>query len=392
MKLRNIVRSLVVAAAIASAAPLPGFAQAPAGAPAAPPIRSPEVHADRRITFRVSAPQANAVSLRLEGNAQTQPLTKDPSGVWSVTIGPVEPEIYSYNFVIDGVRALDFANNTVSSGLALGSNLVEVPGTPPRFDEVQDVPHGSVNIHSYASAIQKTTRGLYVYVPAEYYTAATRRYPVLYLYHGGGGYEADWVRNGRANVIMDNLIAAKRAAPMIVVMPNNNNLTGSGPIAGPNPVANSNAKVIARELLTEIMPFVESHYRVAGNRESRAIAGLSAGGGTAFPTGLANLDTFSVVGEFSSGMFGQGSLTSTPVVSAAQIVPGLFDNVPATARRLKLLYMSCGTDDPRMPFQEATYEDLKKRGFNPVFVKFGGAHQWKVWRHSLHDFAPRIFK
>ena len=391
MKLFRILAVVVVIAAAGVAVSFRGLAQAPAPAAAAA-IRSPEVHPDRSITFRVQAPQAGTVSLRFEGNAQMHPMKKDPAGFWSVTIGPVEPEIYSYNFVVDGLRVLDLANNTVSSGLALGSNLVEVPGTPARFDEVQNVSHGSINIHSYRSAVQNTTRGLYVYVPAEYYTAAAKRYPVLYLYHGGGGYEADWVRNGRAGVIIDNLLAAKRAVPMIVVMPNNNNLIGSGPIAGPNPTANSNATVIGRELLTEIIPFVESHYRVLPDRESRAIAGLSAGGGTAFPTGLRNLDTFATVGEFSSGMFGQGAVATTPPVRADQIVPGLYDNVPATVRRLKLLYMSCGTEDPRMPFQELTYEDLKKRGFNPVFVKFSGAHQWKVWRHSLHDFAPRLFR
>ena len=395
MDLLKIVLAVVVVGGSGLAIPLRGLAQAPGAAPApAAAVRSPEVQPDRRITFRVHAPQASAVSLRFEGAVQTHAMTKDPAGVWSVTIGPVEPEIYSYNFVVDGLRVLDLANHTVSSGMALGSNLVEVPGTPARFDEVQNVPHGSVNIHSYRSAVQNATRGLYVYVPAEYYTAATKRYPVLYLYHGGGGYEADWSRNGRAAVIMDNLLAAKRAVPMIVVMPNNNNLAAAGGAQGGAnaPVPNPNTAVIARELLTEIIPFIESNYRSVAARESRAIAGLSAGGGTAFPTGLKNLDTFATVGEFSSGMFGQGTLAATPAVSADRIVPGLFDNVPATSRRLKLLYMSCGTEDPRMPFQVHTYEELKKRGFTPVFMKFAGAHQWKVWRHSLNDFAPRLFR
>jgi enterochelin esterase family protein len=371
-------------------------AQAPApsaGAPAATaPVRSPEVHADRRLTFRLGAPSAREVSLRFdEGNVQTHAMTRDGAGLWSVTIGPVDPELYVYNFVVDGLRVLDLANTNLKSGTALSSNVVEVPGAPARFDEAQNVPQGSVNIHPYTSTVQNAGRTMYVYVPDEYYTEKTKRYPVLYLYHGGGGMEADWVRDGRAAVILDNLIAAKKAVPMIVVMPNNNLVrpaaAGRGGAPGPPP----SAAILSRELLSDIIPFIESRYRVMANRESRAIAGLSAGGGTAFPTGLNNLDTFATVGEFSSGMFG-GTGNVTTAVRADVIVPGLFTNGAQKAARLKLLYMSCGTDDPRMPFQKQTFEDLTRNGFKPVFMGFAGAHQWKVWRHSLNDFAPRLFR
>ena len=378
------------------AAPVAAIAQTPAptaGAPAAaPPARSPEVHADRRITFRLAAPAAKEVSVRFdEGNVQTHAMTRDSAGLWSVTIGPVDPELYVYNFVVDGLRVLDLANTNLKSGTALSSNVVEVPAAPARFDETQTVPHGSVNIHPYTSSVQKAGRTMYVYVPDEYYTEKTKRYPVLYLYHGGGGMEADWVRDGRAAVILDNLIAAKKAVPMIVVMPNNNLVSpaagGRGAAPGPPP----SAATLARELLTDIIPFIESRYRVAANRESRAIAGLSAGGGTAFPTGLNNLDTFAAVGEFSSGMFG-GTGGVTTAVGADVIVPGLFTNAAQKAARLKLLYMSCGTEDPRMPFQKQTFDDLTRNGFKPVFMSFAGAHQWKVWRSSLNDFAPRLFR
>jgi len=373
-------------------------AQAPAPLAAAPavaaPVRSPEVHADRRITFRLVAPAAKDVTLSFdEGSVQTHAMTRDSAGLWSVTIGPVEPELYIYNFVVDGLRVLDLANTALKSGTALASNVVEVPGASPRFDEMQNVPHGSTNIHAYKSAVQNTTRTMYVYVPDEYYTERTKRYPVLYLYHGGGGMEADWVRDGRAAVILDNLIAARKAVPMIVVMPNNNLVSpagggrGRGAAPGPPP----SAAVLARELLTDIIPFVESRYRVTANRESRAIAGLSAGGGTAFPTGLNNLDAFAAVGEFSSGMFG-GTGGVTTAVRADVIVPDLFTNAAQKAARLKLLYMSCGTEDPRLPFQKQTFDDLTRQGFKPVFMSFAGAHQWKVWRYSLNDFAPRLFR
>lgn len=395
--------ALLVVAALALAGTTSSFAQTPgqapaAAAPAAAPaaVRSPEVHADRRITFRVNAPAAKAVSLSFdEDNVQTPAMTRDAAGVWSVTIGPVPPETYVYNFVVDGLRVLDLANNSVKSGVALSSNIVEVPGTPARFDQAQNVPRGSVNIHTYQSTVQNAARTMYVYVPDAYYTSPATRYPVLYLYHGGGGYEADWVRDGRAAVIMDNLIAGRQAVPMIIVMPNNTLVApaaggrGAGP-AAPGPPAS--AATLARELLTDIVPFIETRYRVVADRNSRAIAGLSAGGGTAFPTGLNNLDKFAYVGQFSSGMFGGTGANTTTGVSADVIVPGLFTDVATKQAQLKLLYMSCGSEDPRLPFQVKTFQELTARGYKPVMREFAGAHVWKVWRHSLQDFAPRLFR
>lgn len=372
------------------------FAQAPP-APAAA-VRSPEVHDDRRITFRVRAPMAKDVSLGFdEGTVQTHAMSRDAAGVWSVTIGPVAPEIYVYNFVVDGLRVLDLANTSLKSGTALASNIVEVPGTPARFDEVQNVPQGSVNIHSYRSTVQNAARTMYVYVPDEYYTSSTKRYPVLYLYHGGGGYEGDWTRDGRAAVIMDNLIGSRETVPMIIVMPNNTLVTpagggggrGAGP-AAPGPPAS--AATLARELISDIVPFIEARYRVVADRESRAIAGLSAGGGTAFPTGLNNLDHFAYVGQFSSGMFGGTGASTAAAVPVDAIVPTVFTEATQKQARLKLLYMSCGAEDPRMPFQKQAVASLAERGYKPVFRSFPGAHVWKVWRHSLHDFAPRLFR
>jgi enterochelin esterase-like enzyme len=378
----------------ALAAPVSAGAQAPTPAAAPAPVRSPEVHADRRITFRISAPAAKAVSLSFdEGNVQTHALTRDAAGVWTVTIGPVAPELYIYHFVVDGLRVLDLANTALKSGVALASNVVEVPGTPARFDEAQNVPRGSINIHSYRSTVQNAPRTMYVYVPDEYYTTAGKQYPVLYLYHGGGGYEGDWVRDGRAAVILDNLIAGGRAVPMIIVMPNNTLVApGGGRGAGAAPGPPPSAAVLARELLTDIVPFIQARYRVRTDRESRAIAGLSAGGGTAFPTGLNNLDAFAYVGQFSSGMFGGTGANAATAVAVDSIVPTIFTDAAQKQARLKLLYMSCGTEDPRMPYQKQAVAALVERGYKPVFMGFAGAHVWKVWRHSLHDFAPRLFR
>jgi enterochelin esterase family protein len=391
--------ALVLPAAWSGGTAGPGPIRLDAQAPAA--VRSPEVATDRRITFRLSAPKAASVSLSFdEGDVKTFAMTKGDAGVWSVTIGPVDPEIYIYNFVVDGLRVLDLQNTSLKSGVALASNVVEVPGSPARFDETQNVKHGGMVVHTYRSAVQNADRGLYVYVPAEYYTQATKRYPVLYLYHGGGGYEGDWSRDGRAGVILDNLIANGRAVPMIVVMPNNTLVApaagaragGPAPTATPGPPAS--AATLGRELLTDIMPFVETHYRVQAGRETRAIAGLSAGGGTAFTVGMNNLGSFATVAQFSSGMFGgTGAVATAPsAVSPDVIVPGLLKNAATNQKQLKLLYMSCGTEDPRLKYQRETVATLKASGYAPVWMEFKGAHQWKVWRYSLNDLAPRLFR
>jgi enterochelin esterase-like enzyme len=200
-------------------------------------------------------------------------------------------------------------------------------------------------------------------------------------------------------VIMDNLIARRQAVPMIIVMPNNTLVTSSGGDRGPGvgaapPGPPASAATLARELISDIIPFIESRYRVVANRESRAIAGLSAGGGTAFPTGLNNLDHFAYVGQFSSGMFG-GTGTGAniaPAVPVDVIVPTIFTEAAQKQPRLKLLYMACGAEDPRLPFQKQAVAALAERGYQPVFMSFAGGHVWKVWRHSLHDFAPRLFR
>jgi hypothetical protein len=167
-------------------------------------------------------------------------MIKGQNGVWTVTIGPVQPEIYNYSFLVDGAKTIDLANPLTNTGAGVESSVVEIPGDPPRFDQVQEVPHGSINIHMYPSGVSKTQRGLYVYVPPDYYSQPAKRFPVLYIYNGGGGFEWEWARNGRAGVILDNLIAQKKAAPMIIVMPSNRPGTPApGVILAPNvaPVA-----------------------------------------------------------------------------------------------------------------------------------------------------------
>jgi enterochelin esterase-like enzyme len=362
-------------------------------------IVSPEVLPDHRITFRINAPKATEAVLRFsEGGPQLHPMTKGEDGVWSVTIGPFEPEIYTYSFLIDGAKAIDLANPIVKVGVSVDASVVEVPGDPPRFDQVQGVPHGSINIHTYVSGVNKTQRGLYVYVPPDYDSQQAKRFPVLYLWHGAGGAEQDWSHDGRAAVILDNLIAKKTAVPMLIVMPNNASGTpapGVMPALGvslapPTGPGGANYPLLRRELLEEIIPFVSKRYRTIEDRESRAIAGLSAGGGTTLNVGLATLDMFAWIGEFSSGIFGGTTLYGQ--FDIEKVSPGFYKDPAATNKKLKLFYMSCGTEDPRMPFQKKALEDFRHHKINVTFAAFPGAHEWKVWRHSLADIAPKLFR
>ena len=374
-------------------------AQQPA-AGGAPPRRlvSPEVQPDRKITFRIAAPKAAEVQLRFsEGGPQTHPMTKGDDGVWSVTIGPVEPETYTYSFLVDGLKVLDMTNPDIKLGLAIDASVVEVPGAPPRFDQLQNVPHGSVNIHSYLSTAQDRQRAMYIYVPPQYYTEPSRKFPVFYLWHGGGGVESDWSRDGRAAIILDNLIAEKKALPMIIVMPNNNVLVrDQGGAFG-------SSSVLEKEVMNDIIPFVEKHYRVLTGRNNRAIAGLSAGGGTTMNVGMRRLDMFAYLGEFSTGLFGgtgpapgaaapAGGGTGYGVYDPEKVAPGMFQNLVSPAKKLKLFWMSVGTEDPRVPFQKKALAEFQSHGIQPIFKTYPGAHEWKVWRHSLAEFAPLLFK
>jgi len=348
------------------------------GASAQPRMVSPELHPDRTVTFRLRAPQAGQVSLSFAG---AKPMTKDESGVWTATVGPLEPEIYQYNFVVDGVRILDPSNPHLKNGRALDSSTLEIPGNPPRFDEVQPVPHGALEIRTYFSSALQKPRQLYVYKPPQYETDPGRSFPVLYLRHGSGDTEENWSDTGRAGVILDNLIAQHKAVPMIVVMPNGD--TDGTWAGGSSP---EGIELLGRELLADITPLIEKTYRTAPGRDSRAIAGLSMGGGQAFTIGLKRLDQFAWVGEFSSG------LISDTDFRLDRHLPGFLDHPDEVNRRLKLLFLSCGTEDPRYPGQLDLMDVLKQHHIRYVWYPTPGVHEWKVWRHALHEFAQKLFQ
>jgi enterochelin esterase-like enzyme len=259
--------------------------------------------------------------------------------------------------------------------------VVEVPGTPPRFDELQDVPHGTIQIRTYRSTPLKRWRKLYVYVPPQYEVDASRKFPVLYLRHGSGDNEANWSEDGRAGVILDNLLAQGKAVPMLIVMPNGD--TDGTWTGGSSPQA---MDLLQQEMLSDIIPMIEAKYRALANARGRAIAGLSMGGGQAFTIGLRNMDMFSWVGEFSSG------LVSDNEFHADQSFPGLLQHPEAVNGKVKLLFLSCGTEDPRYNGQLNLVDTLKEHGVHAEWFSTPGAHEWKVWRHSLAEFAQKAFR
>jgi enterochelin esterase-like enzyme len=375
-----------VAAAVASACIL-GAQDAPrpkntyhssGGASAMPRVVSPEVRLDRTIVFRLRAPEAGRVTLSFAGS---KPMSKDDSGVWSATVGPVEAEIYQYNFVVDGVRILDPGNPNLKNGRAIDASIVEVPGNPPRFDELQSVLHGALHIRTYFSTPLKRPRKLYVYTPPQYDLEPTRRFPVLYLRHGSGDNEENWSDTGRAGVILDNLIAQHKAVPMLIVMPNGD--TDGNWAGGSSP---EGIEMLSQELLSDIIPMIDGTYRVASGRENRAITGLSMGGGQAFTMGLKHLDLFAWVGEFSSG------LVSDTEFRLEKHLPGFLDHPDDVNRKLKLLFLSCGTEDPRYPGQLDLTDKLKQHNIRYVWYPTPGVHEWKVWRHALAEFAQHVFQ
>jgi len=356
-----------------------GLAQQPAGPPGSrtPAVRSPEVHPDRRVTFRISAPKATEVTVsgEFEVGAPAHKLTRDAQGIWSVTVGPFEPELYEYDFIVDGVQMLDPRNPVVkyNRGPAAISSLLDIPGSLRAFD-VRPVAHGKVDIRYYDSKTTKQTRRVHVYTPPDY-ERTTSRLPVLYLLHGGDGEDSVWTAFGRAHVILDNLIADKIIPPMIVVMPNGYAYGWDSGIAADKQQAD-----FQKDLVDDLIPFVQANYRASRDRKDRALAGLSRGGGQTLSIGLRHLNLFSRLGVFSAG-------SNNPQEA--------FKDVAADAKKvdeqLDLLWIGCGTDDFAMPGAKRLDEFLTASGIEHTFRTTGGEHTWIVWRRYLKELAPLLW-
>jgi enterochelin esterase-like enzyme len=346
--------------------------------PAATPV-SPDVQSDRRVTLRLLAPKASEVTVSgdwLPAGA-SEKLTRDDAGVWSVTVGPLEPSIYIYSFTVDGVAMADPVNPRVKLRARTSASLLEVPAGQPAVWQARDVPHGAVEINwEKARTINGETRAIWIYTPPGY-EKDSRRYPVLYLLHGSNDTAAGWTMVGGANFILDNLVAEKQAAPMIIVMPFGHALP-FGAARGPR----SNDQVFEEYLLQDVIPLVEAKYRVAPGRQNRAIAGLSMGGGQSLTIGFNHLDLFSAVGAFSAAVPADFETR----YAAAMKDPG------DTNAKLKLLWVGCGKQDSLFPRSQKLSEVFDAHRINHTFRAIDGFHTYTVWRKFLAEMAPLLFR
>ena len=344
---------------------------------------SPEVHPDGRVTFRFRAPAAKEVLLELEG-AKSAPMKKDAQGVWTFTTEPLSPDFYGYLFSTAGSKSIDPVNPLLKPNLLETQSMVHVPGPTSLPWEIGPFPRGEVHRHFYRSSVVGDQRDFYVYTPPGYDARSYEQYPVLYLLHGYSDDASAWVSVGQANVIIDNLIAQRKVRPMVVVMPLGYGAPemlaeGFGSFRDPN-LRKRNFEKFQGALLGEIIPWVEHSYRVATDRGSRAIAGLSMGGAEALLTGLNHLDRFAWIGAFSAGGVNAEFETAFPGLDAK-----------ANAN-LRLLWIACGVDDSLIDINRKLMQWLTSKGVQHTPVETPGAHTWMLWRRQLASFAPRLFR
>jgi enterochelin esterase family protein len=359
-------------------------------------VISPVIHADHRVTFRLNAPEARDV--RLTGHVigpnahwrskdRSLPMTKGADGFWTFTTGPLAPDIYDYGYTVDSVAASDPGNRL---------NLVEVPGKAPAFYDAQDVPHGDVHMVIYHSKAIQSARYLRIYTPPGY-DSGKQRYPVLYLMHGGNCCEYSWMEQARANLILDNLIAARKARPMIVVMALG---ARSGPSEALEPVPSQMegfkpppgkqtnydpGNLFETDLLTGIIPFVERRFRAIPDADHRALSGLSQGGIQTVTIGLRHSDVFHWLVPMSAGAENQGD------DQFVEISRDVYEHPEALKKNLRLLHFVVGAQDVLHEADKRLANLLTQHGVKLTFQAVPGMHEYKVWRQGLHDVAPLLF-
>ena len=373
---------------IASAAVL--LSAAPVCAQNEAPIVSPEVSADNRATFRLRDPNAKTVMVMVDGmpkpgeTEKPLPMTKDDHGVWSVTTDPLDPDFYGYEFIADGVSLDDPSNSHLTPNLFGHGSQLHVPGPTSLPWEVGDVPHGVIHHHFYHSKIVGDDRDYYVYTPPNYDPHAKAAYPVLYLLHGYSDDASGWTAVGRANVILDNLIAEGKARPMLIVMTLGYGapevLQNGWRLKGHMDLFQRNYERFRDALLGEVIPAIESSYHVSKDRKDRAIAGLSMGGSESLFTGLNALDHFAYIGAFSAGGLNDDYAKDFPSLDAS------------ANDKLKVFWISCGEGDHLLAPNEKLRDWLQSKGVKVQWVQTPGVHQWQVWRRNLANFTPQLFQ
>ncbi|WP_041597416.1 esterase [Granulicella tundricola] len=371
--------SLVVAGSL-----LCGFVQAQQ---ALPPLgMQPVVNPDHTVTFHYVAPEATTALVSIDVSKTPFPMTKDAAGVWTYTTAVLPPEIYGYHFEVDGRMALDPHSVTIKASYTSVGDGFLVPGSPAQPWETTAVPHGTVHVHTFTT---KVVQGLeanqdfvYVYTPPGYDAKAKTKYPVLYLLHGWSDTAGGWSTIGQANYILDNLIAAGKAKPMIVVMPlgygDMSFVRSGGGVWQDLAQIDHNVALFQQSLLTEVIPQVEANYKVAPGRDNRAIAGLSMGGLESVSVGLKNTEMFGWVGGFSSAVH--------------MLKPEALAGLDAKKANLHLLWIACGTSDDLIEPNRRLVTELKAAGMPVTAVETSGAHTWLVWRDNLVTFAPLLFQ
>ena len=343
----------------------------------------PRVLNDGSVMFRVNAPQARSVQIDLGGTKYDM---QQQGAAWTVTTKPQVPGFHYYSLIVDGVSVADPASQSFY-GCSRWSSAIEVKEPGMDDFEVRDVPRGEVRTVYYYSKVDESWRPLMVYTPAGY-NESGRDYPVVYIQHGGGEDHRGWMEQGRTAQIMDNLIAAGKAVPMIVVSSNSNVRSRNGGFGGG--YSWQGMQTFRSEMIDNIIPFVEKTYRVRKDRKSRAMCGLSMGGGQSFYIGLRSPEVFANVGVFSTGMF--GGIRGASDFDLEKEVPGMLTDVKAFNRQFDVFFLSCGEQDPRIEYTRNIVKKMRDGGVQVRFNSYPGDHEWQVWRKSLHEFAQYLFK
>jgi enterochelin esterase-like enzyme len=360
----------------------------------------PRVDGTGRVQIRIKAPEATKVRVNFWSGPKAE-MTKQADGVWTITTPPLVPGLHYYTLVIDGAEVADPGSHAFFGG-GKHASAVEVPEPGSSYYQIQKVPHGQVREVWYDSKVTGSWRHALVYLPPGYEVETKTRYPVLYLQHGGGEDETGWIRQGRANFILDNLIADGSCKPMIVVMaygyarragatlPDLSGLPRDSPERW-KAIQDMTATFEA-DLKEALIPFVDSTFRTIADRDHRAMAGLSMGGMQTFHVTLNNLDLFSYIGGFSGAMrlvLGEEKLDPKTAYG------GVFADAPAFAKKVRLLWLGVGTEEPERMREgiRRLHASLTEAGIQHVYVESPGTdHEWQTWRRNLKDFAPRLFR
>jgi len=348
-------------------------------------VKSPEYNTDGTVTFRFEAKDAQKVQLDCEMFASKQDMTKDEeTGVWSITVKPEVPDIYPYFFLVDGVQFADPNNVDIFPNEGFKRSIVDVRGAAPDFQDMQNVPHGKVSYRFYHSNNVGFDRPMCVYTPAGYDSASDKKYPVLYLIHGMTDTYETWYKVGKVNLILDNLIALGLAKEMIIVMPYANPYPEMMLRGTASHYDSMGTDIVTKEILNDVIPYIESNYNVLTDPDNRAIAGFSLGGRQTLACGLGNPDKFHSVCAFSPAIFGNEWNTNFDT--------GIYAKPEDIKAEVKFLWLSCGTEDFLYSASQGLEKALNDRGLEHETMWPGGGHTWMNCRDYITAVAQKLFK